>query len=494
MSSAQPSVIIIGAGFGGLAMALQLQRSGFDRFTILEKGESVGGVWRENTYPGAGCDIPSPLYSFSYEPNPVWPKRFSMQPDILQYLKDVSGKRGVTPKIRFGTEVTSAEFDAGAAHWRVYTADGVEHHADVLVNAVGQLSRPAMPNIPGVESFAGASFHSAEWDHSVDLTGKRVAVIGTGASAIQLVPAIQPDVEQLTLFQRSAAWVVPKPDVEYKPWHHAMFRMVPPTRLFERFAIWGFCEMMSLGLVDVPAIRPLVARAATHHLHKQVTDPALREALTPDYAPGCKRALFSNDYFPALAQPNAAVITESIAEITPTGVRTADGTVHEADVIVYSTGFKTNEFLAPMTIVGTDGAALADEWRGGARAYLGMTVPKFPNMFVMYGPNTNLGVGSIVYMLESQARYIAELVKELAERPGTYIDVKADVEERFDAEIQRRLGKSVWTLCSSWYRDAAGRIPNNWPGTVTSYRRRTRKPDLGDFAIHSKHEHRGALR
>lgn len=492
MSSAQPSVIIIGAGFGGLAVALQLQRAGYDRFTILEKSDTVGGVWRENTYPGAGCDIPSPLYSFSFEPNPTWPKRFSMQADILQYLKDVADKRGITPRIRFGSEVSSAEFDAG--RWRVYTADGVEHHADVLVNAVGQLSRPALPSIPGIDTFTGASFHSAEWDHSVDLRGKRVAVIGTGASAIQLVPAIQPEVETLTLFQRSPAWVVPKPDVEYKKWHHRMFTMVPPTRLAERFAIWGFCEVMALGLVDVPAMRPMIASAGKRHLRKQVDDPSLRKVLTPDYVVGCKRALFSNEYFPALTQPNTSVVTDPIAAITPAGVRTADGVEHEVDVIVYSTGFKTSEFLAPMSIVGLDGARLADEWRDGAHAYLGLAVPSFPNMFVMYGPNTNLGVGSIVYMLESQARYITELVGELDRRPGTYFDVKADVAQRFDEELHARLGKSVWTLCSSWYRNAAGRIPNNWPGTMTAYRRRTRKPDLADYDIHSIHERRGASR
>ncbi|WP_342800335.1 NAD(P)/FAD-dependent oxidoreductase [Nocardia sp. No.11] len=478
-----PSIVIIGTGFGGLGMAMELQKAGFDDVTLLERAADVGGVWRENTYPGAGCDIPSPLYSYSYEPRTDWPKRFSEQPDIQAYLRGVAEKRGLMAKIRFGAEVTAAEFDDVRGTWTVSTADGATISADVLVPAVGQLSRPAWPTIPGIDDFQGESFHSAEWNHDVELAGKRVAVIGTGASAIQFVPAIQPKVRQLTLFQRSAAWVLPKPDVEYRPWHHTVFARVPPVRLAERFAFWALCEFLSLGIVDVPAIRPLVTGIATRHLEKQVPDPTLRAALLPDYPAGCKRGLFSNNYFPALTQPNAHVETSAISEIVPEGIRTADGVVHGADVIIYGTGFKGTEFLWPMRIVGRGGRELEDAWDGGARAYQGMSVPGFPNMFLVYGPNTNLGVGSIVYMIESQARYIRQAVQQIARHPGRVLDVRPDVAEEYDVRVQRRLERTPWTRCSSWYRTAAGRVTNNWPGTVTSYRRRTRTFALSDYRV-----------
>ncbi len=466
-------------------MALELQRAGFDNLLILEKSDAVGGVWRENTYPGAGCDIPSPLYSLSSEPNLSWTRRFSRQGEILAYLQTIADQRAITPRIRFGREVAEAKFDESTGRWQVWTTAGEHLESDVLVHAVGQLSRPALPRIAGIDSFDGPAFHSAEWDHTVELTGKRVAVIGTGASAIQLVPAIAPEVAELTLFQRSAAWVLRKPDTEYKPWQQTMFRRLPATRLAERFGIWLVCEGLSLSLVDVPVIRTLIARLGTRNLHAEISDPALRAALTPDYTPGCKRALFSNDYYPALARPNSRVVTDPIAEITPTGIRTADGVLHEVDAIVYGTGFRASEFLAQISIEGAGGVCLDAQWRDGARAYLGMAVPGFPNMFILYGPNTNLGGNSIVHMLESQARYITAMVSVLAERPGQFLEVRAEVEERFDAGLQKRLNRSVWTLCSSWYRTASGRISNNWPGTVSHYRLRTRRPKLADYHLHA---------
>ncbi|MBF6185190.1 MULTISPECIES: flavin-containing monooxygenase [Nocardia] len=476
-----PSIVIIGTGFGGLGMAMELQRAGVHDFVILERAEDVGGVWRENTYPGAGCDIPSPLYSYSYAPRTDWPKRFSQQPDILDYLRGIARDNNLLPKIRFRSEVTDAEYDDATGRWRVRTADGTEYTCAVLISAVGQLSRPALPDIPGVETFRGTAFHSAEWDHEADLTGKRVAVIGTGASAVQFVPAIAPQVAHLTLFQRSAAWIMPKPDVEYRPWHHRAFDLLPITRLSERFAFWAFCEFLSLGIVDVPVIRKLVTDIGLRHLENQVPDPRLRAMLTPDYPAGCKRALFSNDYLPALTRPNVAVETTAITEITPEGVRTADGVLHEVDAIVYGTGFKGTEFLWPMRISGRGGRKLQDEWADGARAYRGMTVPGYPNLFLMYGPNTNLGVGSIVYMIESQARYIRQAVAHLARRPGHVLDVRPQVAAEFDRKLQARLDRTPWNFCSSWYRNAAGRITNNWPGTVTSYRWQTRRFDPADF-------------
>ncbi|AEF39174.1 flavin-containing monooxygenase [Hoyosella subflava] len=483
-NTASPSVIIVGAGFGGLGMAMELQRAGFNDFTILERADDVGGVWRENTYPGAGCDIPSPLYSYSFEPKSDWPKRFSLQPDILEYMRGVARKRGLFNHIRFGTEVSEAEFSEDTGQWTVRVSGGTELTADVVIMAAGQLSRPSMPRIPGIEKFEGQSFHSAEWDHSVSLEGKRVAVVGTGASAVQFVPAIAPDVAHLTLFQRSAAWVLPKPDVEYKPWHHTVLKRIPPVRLAERLGFWALCEFLSLGLVDIPAIQPMVVRIAENHLRNQVPDPELRAKLTPDYPAGCKRGLFSNDYFPALTRPNVTVETTGIREVTETGVVTEDGVHHEADVIIYGTGFKGTEFLWPMKIFGAGRQALQDVWGPkGARAYLGMAIPEFPNLFVMYGPNTNLGVGSIVYMIESQARYIRQAVEVLARRPGQYLSVRPDVEEAFDEKLQKRLDRSPWNFCSSWYRNAAGRITNNWPGTVSSYRRKTRRLKLDDYHL-----------
>ncbi|MBF6211630.1 NAD(P)/FAD-dependent oxidoreductase [Nocardia puris] len=477
-----PSLIIIGAGFAGLGLALELRRAGLENFTILEKAADLGGVWRENTYPGAACDVPSPLYSWSSEPKSDWPRRFSEQRDIHEYMRGVAHKHGLTRFIRFGVEVTDAEFDEAAGQWRVTTGTGEQLSADLLVPAVGQLSRPALPNLPGIDTFEGVAFHSAEWNHDVDLAGKRIACIGTGASAIQYIPRIQPEAAHLTLFQRSAAWVLPKPDVEYSALHHALFKYFPPSRLAERFAIWSFFEVLALALTDIPAIKTPVIALADRHREKQVPDPELRAKLTPDYAAGCKRGLFSNEYFPALAQPNVTVETTAIEAVTPTGIRTVDGVEHPVDVIVYGTGFKGTEFLAPMNIYGLGGRKLADVWGdAGARAYLGLSVPGFPNLFMMYGPNTNVGSGSIIYMLESQARYIRQVVEYLAGEPGRFVSAKAEAEQRWDDWLQRRLKDTPWNFCSSWYRNAAGRITNNWPGATVLYRWKTRTFDPAQY-------------
>lgn len=475
-----PSVLIIGAGFGGIGMAVELRRAGFTDVTVLEKAAELGGVWRENTYPGAGCDIPSPYYSFSYAPNPTWPMRFSLRADIKDYLARVAASYDIRP--RYGTEVTSAAWDADRARWVVETGGGEVLEAEVLVPAVGQLSRPSMPDIPGIASFTGACFHSARWDHSVDLRGKRVAVIGTGASAIQFVPAIQPSVARLTVFQRSAPYLVPKPDKAYRGWHKRLFRRLPVTQQAERAYFWTVCEIATLGVIGNRRITRMVEWLSLRHLRKQVPDPALRAKLTPDYRIGGKRVLFSNEYFPSLLQPNVRVETSPIASVTPSGVRTADGVTHDADVIVYGTGFTATDFLAPIKVRGADGADLGSTWAGGARAYLGMTVPGFPNMFLMYGPNTNLGAGSIVYMLERQARYIRQAVGHIATH-GSGMDVRQDVADRYDAEMRRRLAGTAWATCRSWYRDGTGRMTTNWPGLVTEYHRRTKTLATSDFRM-----------
>ncbi|KAA9161411.1 NAD(P)/FAD-dependent oxidoreductase [Amycolatopsis acidicola] len=456
-------------------MAITLQRAGFTDFRVFEKAGDIGGVWRENTYPGAACDVPSPLYSYSYAPNRTWPRRYSEQPDILEYLRRTATKFGVLDRVRLNTEVTGAEFDTDSRRWRVETADGETFEADVLIPAVGQLSRPAVPDIPGADSFAGEMFHSAEWNHDVDLTGKRVAVIGTGASAIQFVPKIQPLAGKLTVFQRTAPYVIPKTDRNYTRWHHRVYRALPVTQLAGRVGTWGIGELLTMALTSVQPLGKLVRALFRWNLERGVPDPGLRKKLVPDYPIGCKRLLFSNDWYPALAQSNVEVETGAIEEITAEGVRTASG-VHEADVIIYGTGFKATEFLAPMKIRGVGGRELATEWAGGAHAYLGISVPDFPNMFLVYGPNTNLGGNSIIFMMERQCRYIMQLL-----RRGSCVDVRRDVAERFDAEVQHRLAHSVWSGCSSWYREPNGRISTNWPGLVWEYHRRTAKVDFGAY-------------
>jgi cation diffusion facilitator CzcD-associated flavoprotein CzcO len=471
-------VAIIGSGFGGLAAAIELTRRGIEDLVILEKADDVGGVWRENTYPGAACDVPSPLYSFSYAPNPRWPRRFSEQPDILAYLREVADRFDVRRHIRFGTEVTGAEYDDASRTWRIGTSGG-EVAADVLVPAVGQLSRPSYPAIEGRDTFAGPSFHSAEWDHHVDLTGRRVAVVGTGASAIQFVPEIQPVVGELTVFQRTPPYLMPRPDTGFSELHHRVFTRVPAIQLAERAAWWSALEMMTVSYHYARPLAALLRARSKLHLRGQVPDPGLREKLWPSYDLGCKRILFSDDYFPALARPNVEVVTDRIREITEKGVVTQDGVVHEADVIVYGTGFTATDFLAPMRIRGCGGRDLREEWTDGARAYLGITVPHFPNLFLMYGPNTNLGTGSIVFMLECQARYLGQAVAHLG-RHGP-LTVREDVEESWDDGLQARLVDGVWSRCTSWYRKASGRVTTNWPGTVTEYRRRTARFDPADY-------------
>jgi cation diffusion facilitator CzcD-associated flavoprotein CzcO len=383
----------------------------------------------------------------------------------------------VVDHVRFGAEVVAATFDEDANRWRVELAGGEVVEADVVVSAVGQLSRPVVPDLPG--AFGGPAFHSARWEHHHDLEGRRIAVIGTGASAIQFVPHLQPLAERVTVFQRTAPHVVPKPDRWYRPWHHRLFRAAPQAQRAGRLGIWLLGELLTAALTSAQPLGVLVKGLARLHLRRQVPDPELRARLVPAHDVGCQRLLFSNDWYPALSRPNVEVVTEKITELTPTGVRTADGVDHPVDVIVYGTGFSATDFLAPMRIRGRGGRELADEWAGGARAHLGMTVPGFPNFFILYGPNTNLGGNSIVYMIESQCEYVRQLVRRLA--TVSTVEVRRDVAERFDAEAQRRLARTVWTRCASWYRDASGRVVTNWPGSVWEYRRRTARVDQADF-------------
>jgi cation diffusion facilitator CzcD-associated flavoprotein CzcO/acetyl esterase/lipase len=476
---AQPRVAVVGAGFGGIGLGMALRAAGWTdpaELTILDRADGVGGVWRANTYPGAACDVPSHLYSLSSAPGREWSRRFAPQSDILRYLERLTREHGLTEHLRLGTEVTEARWDDAGGVWRLSLAGGDTLEADVLVPACGQLSRPVRPVIPGLERFPGPVFHSAEWDHDVDLTGRRVAVIGTGASAIQFVPAIADRVAALTLFQRSAPHVIPKPDRVYDGRRRAL-----PGRRGVARAFWtAFFETGALGLTSVRAAAAPFRIASDALRRRQVADPGLRARLTPDHPVGCKRILISSNYYPALTRPHVDVVTAPITEITAAGVRTADDAEHPADVVVLGTGFATSGFLAPMKVFGPGGHELSERWRDGAAAHLGITVPGFPNLFLLYGPNTNLGSGSIVRMLESQIGYVRQALDVLRSGVRT-LTVRPEVADRFDAEIQHRLARSVWTGCRSWYRTASGRIVNNWPGTMREYAKRTRELDLTDY-------------
>jgi cation diffusion facilitator CzcD-associated flavoprotein CzcO len=476
-----PRIVIIGAGFGGLGTAIELVRHGFTDVTILEKADEIGGVWRDNTYPNAACDVPSSLYSWSFATNPGWERRYSGQAEILRYIDRVVTDHGIRDLVRTGVEVTGAAYDEDTTTWRVETGTGETLTADFLVAAVGQLSRPVIPDLPGRESFAGPAFHSAQWDHGVDLAGKRVAVIGTGASAIQFVPGIQPVAGHLTVFQRSAPYVVPKPDIAYSRTRRRLYARAPRTQAFGRNLTWVLSEQLNKSLTGTAPMKKVMEAGWHLMLRTQVRDAALRAKLKPDYPIGCKRLLFSNDWYPTLVQPNVEVVTHGVVEVLPHGVRSSDGTAHEVDVIIYGTGFTATEFLAPMKIQGPDGSSLDDAWADGARAYFGICVPGFPNLGLVYGPNTNLGGSSIINMMESQSGFIRQLVEQV--REGGSIAVRPEVEERFDDDVQRRLAGSVWGGCANWYRDDGGRVTTNWPGTVAEYKQRTARVDPVDFEV-----------
>jgi cation diffusion facilitator CzcD-associated flavoprotein CzcO len=474
-------VVVIGAGFGGLGVARALRRAGVEDVVVLERADSVGGVWRDNTYPGAACDVPSPLYSWSWAPNPTWSRRYSTQPEILAYLRRAAESEGLLDPVRTGVDVTALEHVAG--RWHVTTRTGVID-ADVVVPATGQLSNPVVPQLPGVDTFAGPAFHSARWRHDVDLTGRRVAVVGTGASAVQLVPGIVDRVASLTVFQRSAPYVVPKPDRAYTPAHHHAFERWPAVPRAERRLTYWLTERFNGALEGrSPVTGPLMAavRAAWRlQLRRHVPDPALRAALVPDYPLGCKRVLFSNDWYPALARDHVDVVTAPVVAVEPGGVRASDGRLREADALIWGTGFAATEFLGGIDVRGVDGATLKEVWADGARAHLGMSVPGFPNLFVVYGPNTNLGGSSIIGMLEAQAGWIAQVVRRIQDGTAHRVEVRREVWESFDEEMQGRLGDSVWAGCDSWYRDGR-RITTNWPGLVSEYVDRCARVDWSEL-------------
>jgi cation diffusion facilitator CzcD-associated flavoprotein CzcO len=472
-------VLVIGAGFAGLGMAIALKRTGVDDFVVLEQADEVGGTWRDNHYPGAACDVESHLYSYSFEPNPNWTRAFAPQREILDYLIGCADKYAVRPHIRFRTGAVRARFDEAASAWEVKTSAGDTLRAQVVVSACGPLNRPSLPDIPGLATFGGKAFHSARWDHSFPLEGKRVGVVGTGASAIQIVPSIATRVARLTVFQRTPPWIVPKPDRAFSEAERALFHRVPALQRLARRAIYWQREALAVGFVVEPRILAALSRIARHYLEKSVRDATLRSKLTPRYAMGCKRILPTNDWYVTLQRHNVEVVTDPIAEVRPGGIVTCgEGRVTERalDAIVLATGFEAAEQMAPFEVRGRGGRELNDAWRDGAEAYLGTTVSGFPNLFLLVGPNTGLGHGSMIFMIESQIAYVTSAIETMRERKLKLVDVRADAQSRYNARVHERLKGTVWSSgCVSWYRTRSGKNTTLWPGFTFEFRVRTRK-------------------
>ena len=482
-----PRVAIIGAGAAGLCAAIELQRRGVEDFTIFEQSDGVGGTWRHNTYPGAACDVPSHLYSFLFAPKRDWTRRFPEQPEILGYFEEIVDRFDLRTRLRLGTEVSAAVFDDASATWTLTLGDGERVEADIVISGLGQLNRPHVPALPGLESFTGTTFHSAQWRHDHDVAGRSVAVVGTGASAIQFVPPVADQAAHLAIFQRSANWIIPKPDRPIEGWRKRALRDVAFVERLLRWSIYWRLELNYRLMVQGSLVGRLIRWRAVPELEKLVSARLPREALVPDYEPGCKRILLSNDWYPTILRPHVDVVLSPIERVIPDGIVTADGEHHRVDTIIFGTGFRSTEFLAPMTVTGRGGKDLNQAWADGAEAFLGVAVSGFPNFFMLYGPNTNLGHNSIIFMIESQARFIGNAIEHMIAHDLDWIDVRPDVMERFNEALQERAGQTVWaTNCSSWYKNESGRITNNWPNSSFGYWRRMRRFWPGDFARHRR--------
>jgi cation diffusion facilitator CzcD-associated flavoprotein CzcO len=479
--------VIVGSGFAGLCAAIKLAEAGYD-YLILERGDDVGGTWRDNSYPGCACDVPSHLYSFSFSPNPDWHHSFSRQPQILDYLRGIARDYGVLPHVRLRTPMTAARWDDATSRWLIETEQGALT-ADRLVSAMGPLSAPSIPQIPGIESFEGATFHSAAWDHDHDLSGERVAVIGTGASAIQFVPHVQRVAGHLALFQRTAPWVLPRRDRRYAKWERRLNHVFPAVQRAIRAQMYVFREFVLIGFLK-PKIFAKIERVGLRHMQSAVSDPQLRAKLTPHFRLGCKRVLASNDYYPALAADNAEVVTEPIVEVLPHGIVTAspDGTrtEHPTDTIIYGTGFRVTEPPAAEMIWGSGGQRLADLWSAeGMAAHRGLTIAGFPNLYFLVGPNTGLGHNSIVLMIEAQVRYLVDLVTR-ADRAGLgVVEARSSVQRAYNVELQRKLVGTVWDVggCQSWYLDKRGRNTTLWPTFTFTFMKQLRTADLDEYDL-----------
>jgi len=475
-------ILIIGTGFSGLGMAIQLKQAGFEDFVLLERDSDVGGTWRDNRYPGCACDVQSHLYSFSFEPNPGWSRMFAPQPEIWDYLKRCARKFQIEPHIRFGREVTRAWFDETREGWNVLCANGESYQCEILICGLGPLSTPSIPDIPGLADFSGPMFHSAQWPRTLDLRGKQVAVIGTGASAIQFVPQIAGQAARLNLFQRTPPWILPRPDRPVSALERWMFRRLPFTQRLFRAAIYLRMESRALGLLAFPGAMKLLERLARRHIRKSVADPELRARLTPDYAIGCKRVLLSDDYYPTFSRANVRLVTDDIERVERAAIRCVDGERIAADVLILGTGFKATDPIPGNMIFGRGGRDLAHAWQSGPEAYLGTTVSGFPNLFFLIGPNTGLGHNSMVYMIESQIRYVMDCLRTMRQQGLGLVEVRDQVQADFNRNLQARLSACVWSSgCQSWYLHPSGKNTTLWPGYTFEFRRRTRHFDLQNY-------------
>ena len=487
-------VAIVGAGFSGMAAAARLKKEGCESFVILEKADEVGGTWRDNTYPGCACDVKSNLYSYSFAPRSDWSRLYASQPEILQYLKDCSSDLNLRQHIRFNSAVNRAEFDADSGYWSIHIKSGGMIEARVLVMAVGPLNRPSIPEIPGLENFSGPVFHSAQWDHSVDLKNKRVAVVGTGASAIQVVPGIIDDVKELYLFQRSAAYVTPRRDRPVSERMQRFFARFPWLQKLHRFKVYAYNEWIAGPVIyGSEVLNRLATRVARKHLRSAVKDPELIHKLTPNYRIGCKRVLLSDDYYPALARSHAHVIDSGVSRIEGNTVISASGEKATVDVIVFCTGFHVSDMHRnlDMAIQGRDKVSLKDYWsEKGMEAYMGTTVTGFPNMLFFLGPNTGLGHNSMVHIMESQSNYLAEYLNTLRKNPEHSLNVKSARQRSFNEEIQKKMKGTQWLSggCISWYLNEQGENRVLWPGSTLSFRRATKRIDLKDYDLIRKQD------
>jgi cation diffusion facilitator CzcD-associated flavoprotein CzcO len=477
-------VLIVGAGFSGLSMAIKLRRAGMESFIVIEKSNDIGGTWWANQYPGCACDIPAHLYSFSFDCNPDWSRMYAPRQEIHRYLKSCAQRHGVMPHIRLNTELREAVWDEATALWRVTTANGMTIHARVLVSAVGALHIPNVPQIKGLKNFGGPSFHSMYWDKNIKLEGKKVAVIGTGASAIQIVPKIAPGVERLYLFQRTPAWILPRLDFEISESWKRRFRRIPLlARLFRNLIFWKQ-EVQVLGLLRPGWLRRRGAKMARNHLQRQITNPKLRASLTPRYEIGCKRVLLSSDFYPSLQRPNVELVTEAIQEAREHSIVTADGKERGVDVIVFATGFRVSEMLRDLRVVGRGGVEIHNAWKDRTCAYLGVTVSSFPNFFILLGPNTGLGHNSVVLMIEAQVRYIMSCLRLMRRRESNIMELRPETQWRFIEHLRKRLAGTVWESggCVSWYQDGkTGENCTIWPGSVIDYMWRTYSVSASDY-------------
>ncbi|MEU5315283.1 NAD(P)/FAD-dependent oxidoreductase [Streptomyces sp. NPDC021056] len=478
-------VAVIGSGFGGLGAAVRLRREGVTDFVVLERAGSVGGTWRDNSYPGCACDVPSHLYSFSFAPNPDWPRTFSGQEHIRAYLEHVADVFRLRPHLRFDSEVKMMTWDADRLCWDIETSSG-RLSADLVVSATGPLSDPKTPDIPGLDSFPGKVFHSARWDHDYDLRGKRVAMVGTGASAIQIVPAIQPEVAQLTLFQRTPPWVMPRVDRPITGFERRLHQQLPFTTYARRGLLWGIRELQVQAFTKRPNELGLVEKLAKSNMARAIKDPALRAKLTPDYRIGCKRILLSSTYYPALAQPNVDLVASGLSEVRGSTLVAADGSEAEVDAIIFGTGFHVTDMPIADRVVGADGRTLAEAWTGGMEALRGASAAGFPNWMTIIGPNTGLGNSSMILMIESQLNYLADFVRQLDVLGGrAALDARPSAVHAWNRRVQERMKRTVWNTggCTSWYLDAGGRNTTIWPGTTTEFRRATRRVDLAEYEV-----------